>query len=119
VRTLIDYLGEIPNSLPLQVQVCKETIEWATQEKRIFLRQALETRLVAMYLDNKMYPESLALIAELLKELKRLDDKMVLVEVQLLESRVYHALRNLAKSRVCLYCYVIEFCGLILQTHFL
>jgi 26S proteasome regulatory subunit N6 len=47
-----------------------------------------------------MYTESLALISKLLKELKRLDDKNVLVEVQLLESRVYHALGNLAKSRV-------------------
>ena len=52
------------------------------------------------YLDTKMYTDAIALIGTLLKELKRLDDKMVLVEVQLLESRVYHALRNLPKSRV-------------------
>lgn len=49
-----------------------------------------------------MYTESLALIEVLLKELKRLDDKAVLLEVQLLESRVYHALRNLPKSRAAL-----------------
>lgn len=49
-----------------------------------------------------MYSDSLALIETLLKELKRLDDKTVLMEVQLLESRVYHALRNLAKSRAAL-----------------
>lgn len=47
-----------------------------------------------------MYHDALTLINSLLKELKRLDDKMVLVEVQLLESRVCHALRNLSKSRV-------------------
>lgn len=63
------------------------------------MKQALETRLVALYLDNKMYSDSLALIATLLKELKKLDDKMVLVEVQLLESRVCHALRNLPKAK--------------------
>ncbi|KAI9315562.1 hypothetical protein BX666DRAFT_2028460 [Dichotomocladium elegans] len=102
VRTLIDYFGGIPNCLPLQIDVCKETIDWSVQEKRIFLKQSLETRLVALYLDNKMYHESLTLISQLLKELKRLDDKMVLVEVQLLESRVCHALRNLPKSRAAL-----------------
>ncbi|KAH9244039.1 hypothetical protein BASA81_018595 [Batrachochytrium salamandrivorans] len=102
VRTLIDQFSEIPNSLPLQVEVCKETIQWAVTEKRIFLRQSLETRLCGLYLDNKLYSESLALISSLLKELKRLDDKNVLVEVQLLESRVFHALKNLAKSRASL-----------------
>lgn len=100
VRTLIDYFSEIPNTLPLQIEVCKETIQWTIQEKRIFLKQALETRLIALYLDNKMYSDSLALVGTLLKELKKLDDKMVLVEVQLLESRVCHALRNLPKAKV-------------------
>ena len=47
-----------------------------------------------------MFHDALTLINSLLKELKRLDDKMVLIEVQLLESRVCHALRNIAKSRV-------------------
>lgn len=92
--------SEIPDSLSLQVQVVKEMTEWASSEKRIFLKQALETRLVALYLDNRMYSDSLSLISSLLSELKRLDDKMVLMEVQLLESRCYHALKNFPKSRV-------------------
>jgi 26S proteasome regulatory subunit N6 len=99
---LIDSFNEIPGALSLQVNVCKEAIDWAVQEKRIFLRQSLETRLCSLYLDNKMYTEALTLIDRLLKELKRLDDKNVLMEVQLLESRVYHALRNLAKAKAAL-----------------
>ncbi|KAI8335396.1 PCI domain-containing protein [Chlamydoabsidia padenii] len=102
IRSLVDMFNDIPDCLPLQIQVCKENIDWANQDKRIFLKQSLETRLVALYLDNKMYHESLGLISQLLKELKRLDDKMVLVEVQLLESRVCHALRNLPKARAAL-----------------
>lgn len=100
VRKLIDDFSEIPDSLPLQVEVVQELIDWATAESRIFLKQNLQTRLVALFLDNRMYTDALSLIAVLLKELKRLDDKMVLVEVQLLESRCYHALRNLPKSKV-------------------
>lgn len=122
MRSLIDGFATIPNTTALQVDVCKSTIQWAVKEKTVFLRQALETKLVSLwvlgvvawrerrnswitvgshsYLDNRMYSDALALIATLLRELKRLDDKNALMEVQLLESRVYHALRNLPKSRV-------------------
>ena len=49
-----------------------------------------------------MYAEALQLGSALLKELKKLDDKQLLVEVQLLESNTYHALGNLAKARAAL-----------------
>ena len=48
------------------------------------------------------YYDALGLINSLLKELKRLDDKLVLVEVQLLESRTYNALGNQPKARAAL-----------------
>ncbi len=93
--------------------MCKDAIDWATQEKRIFLRQSLETRMIALYvvlprlipkryLENKMYSDALALITNLLRELKKLDDKASLLEVQLLESYLYLSLRNIPKSKAAL-----------------
>ena len=35
--------------------LCKECITWATEEKRIFLRQALEARLIGLYYDTGNY----------------------------------------------------------------
>jgi len=102
VKALIDDFAEIPKALDLQIVVCREFISWAVEQKRVFLKQNLEARLAALYLDNKMYTESLVLISTLLKELKRLDDKMVLVEVQLLEARVCHAVKNFPKSKAAL-----------------
>ena len=38
-----------------EVTLCKECITWATEEKRIFLRQALEARLIGLYYDTGNY----------------------------------------------------------------
>jgi 26S proteasome regulatory subunit N6 len=62
----------------------------------------LESRLVALYYETKKYTDALALGATLLKELKKMDDKNLLVELQLLESKTYHALSNLPKARAAL-----------------
>ncbi|KAL8691613.1 MAG: hypothetical protein Q9218_003208 [Villophora microphyllina] len=102
VRQLLDLLSAIPNTVDIQISTTKTCIEWAVSERRSFLRQNLETRLVSLYMQKQSYYDALTLINGLLKELKRLDDKLVLVEVQLLESRVYHALGNQAKARAAL-----------------
>lgn len=51
-------------------------------------------------LESQQYQPALTLIDNLLTELKRLDDKMILTEVHLLESRVYRGLGNLPKAKV-------------------
>jgi len=102
VRQLLDLFTKIPNTVPIQISITKSCIEWAVEERRSFLRQNLETRLVTLYMQQKSYYDALKLITGLLKELKRLDDKLVLVEVQLLESRVYHALGNQPKAKAAL-----------------
>lgn len=99
VRSLVDLFLDLEAGTGIEVQLCKDCIEWAKQEKRTFLRQSLEARLVALYFDTGMYSEALQLGSTLLKELKKLDDKMLLVDVQLLESKTYHALSNLPKVR--------------------
>lgn len=55
---------------------------------------------ISRYLAKKMYMEALKLVSKLLLELKRLDDKIVLVQVHLLESKVYHELKNQPKAKV-------------------
>lgn len=58
------------------------------EEKRTYLRQALEARLMALYFDTNNYKECLTLGQRLYSELKKLDDKALLVEIQLTESKV-------------------------------
>lgn len=102
VRSLVDFFLDLESKSKLEIPLCLECIQWAKDEQRTFLRQSLEARLVALYYDRKMYTEALNLGSTLLKELKKLDDKNLLVEVQLLESKTYHALSNLPKARAAL-----------------
>lgn len=102
LKTLIEQFSLIPNSLDKQIEVCQESIEFANSEKRVFLKYSLSIRLAILFYEKTQYYDSLQLINELLREFKKLDDKSSLVEVHLLESKVYHKLRNLTKSKAAL-----------------
>ncbi|KAG2121942.1 proteasome regulatory particle subunit [Suillus clintonianus] len=102
IRTLLNYFNSIPNSRQTQIDVLTDNIEWSKREKRIFLKHSLEIRLVSLQLEALQYKLALARIDALLTELKRLDDKMILTEVHLLESRVYRGIGNLSKAKAAL-----------------
>lgn len=102
VRSLIEMVAKLPDTASLQVALCKESIAWANEEKRTFLRQRIETRLAELYFEQRNYTQALELLTRLLKEVRRLDDKPLLVEIQLIECRVHHGLKNLPKSKAAL-----------------
>jgi 26S proteasome regulatory subunit N6 len=91
-----------PQPQRTQVAVCKEQAEWARAEKRTFLRQRIELRLAALHLARGEYPAALAILGTLNSEVKKLDDKLLLVDIHLLESKVHHAVRNVPKARAAL-----------------
>ena len=98
------------------MQTLTDNIAWAKTEKRIFRKDTAcwavsssSMHIVASVtlplsspsqLETQQYKPALALIDTLLTELKRLDDKMILTEVHLLESRVYRGIGNMAKAKV-------------------
>ncbi|CAH6723118.1 26S proteasome regulatory subunit Rpn6p [[Candida] jaroonii] len=102
VKALIEDFDTIPDTIGLQISATKECIDWAVESKLSFLRQNLQLKLSDLLYKNGDYKDSLKIINELLREYKKLDDKSSLVEVQLLESKIYHALRNIPKSRASL-----------------
>eukprot|EP00439_Symbiodinium_sp_Y106_P029279 s89_g3.t1 len=97
VRHLIDLLAKTENSQALQIEMCKDCIEWCKGEKRTFLRHRVETRLAGLYLAELKYQDS-----KLLSEVKKLDDKLLLVEIHTIECRVHYAVQNMPKAKAAL-----------------
>jgi 26S proteasome regulatory subunit N6 len=81
VRGIIDAVAKIPGTSDLQISLCREMVEWTRSEKRMFLRQRVEARLAALLMDNKEYVEALSLLTNLVREVRRLDDKLLLVGI--------------------------------------
>ena len=65
-------------------------------------------------LDLQQHQSALTLIDNLLTELKRLDDKMILTEVHLLESRVYRGIGNFPKAKVS-FCSISVFSLMVIH----
>ncbi|KAK7836156.1 26S proteasome non-ATPase regulatory subunit 11 homolog [Quercus suber] len=102
VRGIIDTVAKIPGTSDLQISLCKEMVQWTRAEKRTFLRQRVEARLASLLMENKEYSEALNLLSGLIKEVRRLDDKLLLVDIDLLESKLHFSLRNLPKAKASL-----------------
>jgi len=102
VRHLIDILAKTDNSKALQIEMCKDCIEWCKGEKRTFLRHRVETRLCALFLQELKYQDAMELITRLLIEVKKLDDKLLLVEIHTTECRIHYMLQNMPKAKAAL-----------------
>jgi len=89
----------MPNSKELLVGICQDAVEWCIAEKRSFLRQRVQARLAGLYCDLGRFRESLATIRKLVREVKKFDDKQLMVEIELIETRVYFLLQNYPKAK--------------------
>ena len=102
VRDLIVGVAELPGTVELQEKLCVDSIKWCKDQKRNFLRQRLETRHASVMRQLGRYDESIALLRRLQREVKKIDDKQLLVEINLVESRVQFNLKNMPKAKAAL-----------------
>lgn len=100
VRDVIEQVGfGVKDSIQLQTDLCEDAIAWCKREKRTFLRQRMQSRIALLYFQQQRYKDALLLIKRLLKDVKKFDDKLLMVEIELIESKIHHALENFPKAK--------------------
>jgi len=99
VRQVVEIVSRSVTSIDLQVEMCEDAVEWCASKKRTFLKQRMQTRLAELLTKQGKFKPAIKIISEVLKEVKKFDDKLLMVEVFLLESRVYYQLENLPKAK--------------------
>ena len=103
VRQVLDIVCSLaPQAYAMQKEICENIIAWCQREKRTFLRQRVEAKLAGILFQQSEYADALSLIDRLLTELKQLDDKQLLVETHLMESKIHFGLRNVPKAKAAL-----------------
>lgn len=81
------------------IQVYDHALSWAAEKKRNLLVLDLKMRKAEALLALDRLKPCLDLLSETEKTLKKIDDKMGLVKLYYLESKVYYKLRNLPRAK--------------------
>jgi len=102
VRAVLDEMTQIEGTHDLVMKSTKECIEWAVANHQALLRQRLQLRLSSLLLNAHDLDKALEQISQLLYELRKLDDKPLLVEALLVESAIQRAMNNLPKAKAAL-----------------
>jgi 26S proteasome regulatory subunit N6 len=102
VRLTVQALRKVPHSQALQLKLCQEWIEWAVAEDRSVIRQRLQIELSEILFEQKKCSEAIDVLSKLAYELRKIDHKSQLIEVHLIESRVFRELGDLNRAKAAL-----------------
>ena len=102
VRSLFDLTTKVEGRFHALIDLCQYIIDWCERESRSFLRMRIENKLAELYFKIEKFNDALEILKKLLYELKKKEDKSLLVEAHLVESKVFHALENLPKAKAAL-----------------
>lgn len=87
------------NSFEEILHLMSDLVAWAERENKKLLRLDLECKKINALLRIGRYSECLGDIKNVLRELKKFDDKENQIRLYICESRAYYELRDMAKAR--------------------
>lgn len=99
IKKSLDRIERNNSSLYERIRIYDRLIKWSEINRRNLLKTDLEIRKIETLILLSKYTEAIELISSTNKKLKRTDDKLGLVKLYYLESKVFYLLKNLSKAK--------------------
>lgn len=104
LKQLLDVVAENEREpgQAAELKVCQFIVDWAQKEQKNFLKHKMEVRLANVFYQRGELKKARELTEKVLKEAREVDDKLLLVEAHLLESRLIYETKNWPKAKAAL-----------------
>jgi 26S proteasome regulatory subunit N6 len=99
---LIGKLKKNPDLFSELEKLCQELINFCQETNNISMKNRIETRLAEIYFINQKFQQALDLCNKVVFDLKRYEDNLGLIQLLLLESRIYYSTKGISKSKAAL-----------------
>ncbi|CRH04112.1 26S proteasome regulatory subunit RPN6, putative [Plasmodium relictum] len=102
IKNIVEKISKKIRNISTLYIIFKKYMNWAYEKKRNFLRCRIEVKIIILYILKQKYKTALSLIERLLKEVKKVDDKTLLLELYIVETKIYMLLKNSTKMKASL-----------------
>ena len=99
---LISKIENIKELFPTLLGLIKEIIDLCNKSNNISMRNKMNIKLSEIYLINEEYKTGLEVISKTLVDLKRYEDNLGLIEIQLIESKIHYKSKGIVKAKAAL-----------------
>lgn len=82
--------------------MCESLIEYCIREKKTYLKHKIQIRLATLFHSIEKFTKGLEIVEGIVSDVRKADDKHLLLEIYLIESKLYFGLSNLAKAKASL-----------------
>ena len=82
--------------------MCQTLIEWCNKEKKTYLKNKIQIRLATLYNQTEQYVLGVEIIDGIINEVRKADDKHLLLEIYLIESKLNFGRENYSKAKASL-----------------
>ena len=83
-------------------KICEDITKFCDETNNISMKSKIQTRLAEIYYIHEHYSNALDICNKVIFDLKRYEDNLGLIQLLLLESKIYYATNGISKSKAAL-----------------